>query len=33
MLRTLLALILAIGDLAPVSQAETDAGNKWDPDG
>jgi hypothetical protein len=33
MLRTLLALILAIGGLAPVSQGETDAGNQWDPDG
>jgi hypothetical protein len=33
MLRTLLALILAIGGLAPASQAETDAGNQWDPNG
>lgn len=33
MLRTLLALILTIGGLAPASQADTDAGGQWDPDG
>lgn len=33
MLRALLALISLLGGSALGSEAETDAGNKWDPNG